>query len=194
MGLKNDWKPVGSTTFRSRGHPRGDVGEGDSSGRPKSQQHQGSHRPTLVIEAGQSQSLQSLRMDMRWWFAASHHDVKIVLLVKLNANRGEIILEKWVEPVLGLRRQGATVTRAATGAAVQPHCDQVINITRAPGITNTHAAGSNPASYIVTRGALRLEFDRLFLRQPDSGEGDVIIDIPSLQMFAVNVWEDVEVV
>lgn len=128
---------------------------------------------------------------MRWWFGASQHEVKIVVLVKLNGNRGEIILEKWVE-VPGLPRQGATTTRAAAaaaaGATVQPHCDQVVNITRAPGITNTHPARSNPASYIVTRGALRLDFDRLFLRQPGPGEGDVIIGIQRLQMFAVRVW------
>lgn len=122
---------------------------------------------------------------MRWWFSASDHQVKIVLLAKLEETRGKIILEKWVE-VSAPPRSGATTTRAA--AQLQPSCSQVIDITRAPGISNTHRNYLNPTSYIVTRGALRLEFSHLFLRQPGLGEGDVIISIPQLQTYAVRVW------
>jgi hypothetical protein len=76
---------------------------------------------------------------------------------QLDRTRGEVILEKRVE-VLDVPRRGA----AAADATVQPRCDQVIHV--------THQARSNPASYIVTQGALRLESDRLFLRQPGPGE------------------------
>lgn len=40
--------------------------------------------PTLVIETGYSQSIIALRQQMRWWFTASQHRVKIVLLIKLD--------------------------------------------------------------------------------------------------------------
>ena len=188
MGLRNDWKSTAATTFRPHGHPGGDGGEGDSTGGPRSQRSRGEDWPTLVIEAGYSQSLESLRRDMRWWFGASDHQVKIVLLAKLEVSQREIILEKWQE-VSALPRSGATTTRAA--AQLSPNRSQLINITRAPGITNTDPNRFDPRSYIITSGALRLEFDHLFLRQPGQGEGDAIISIPQLQMYAVYVWEAV---
>ncbi|KAK0703538.1 hypothetical protein B0T26DRAFT_731810 [Lasiosphaeria miniovina] len=40
--------------------------------------------PTLVIEAGFSQSLGELHIAMRRWFSMSNHEVKIVLLAKFN--------------------------------------------------------------------------------------------------------------
>jgi hypothetical protein len=43
-------------------------------------------------------------------------------------------------------------------------------------------------SHIVTSGALRLEFDLLFLRQAQDGEGDIVISIEQLQRFATVVW------
>jgi hypothetical protein len=50
------------------------------------------------------------------------------------------------------------------------------------------AMGSTPNSHIVTSGALRLEFDLLFLRQAQDGEGDIVISIEQLQRFATVVW------
>ncbi|KAK3935211.1 hypothetical protein QBC46DRAFT_272236, partial [Diplogelasinospora grovesii] len=72
--------------------------------------------PTLVIEAGNSQTLEQLRVDMRWWFGPSNHQVKIVLLAKLDRNQGQIVLEKWVE-TRAQPRPGATTTRAAAASA-----------------------------------------------------------------------------
>lgn len=62
---------------------------------------------------------------MRWWFSASDHDVKIVLIMKLRQNEEQIVLEKWVAVTAPPLRPGATMTRAATAAAtlVQPYCD-----------------------------------------------------------------------
>lgn len=189
MGLRNEWASMGSVTHRTTlGHPGGDGGEGDSTGGPRPQRSGGRDWPTLVIEAGHSQTLEALRRDMRWWFGASNHQVKIVLLAKFNHDQWEIILEKWVEvPVLA--RQGALTTRAA--ARYEQSCSQAITITQTPNITDTNPNRLNPTSYTVTRGALRLEFDRLFLRKPGQGEGDIIIDVPQLQMYAVRVWERV---
>ncbi len=95
MVLHDDWKSAGSTTFRPRGHPGGEGGEGDSPGCPDSQCSGEKDWPTLVIEAECSRSLDSLRRDMEWWFSASDHQVKIVFLVELEESRGGIIPEKF---------------------------------------------------------------------------------------------------
>lgn len=85
---------MGATTYQAEGHPGGDRGEGDSTGGPHPQRAAINAWPTLVIEAGDSESLGELHNDMRWWFSASNHDVKIVLLAKFEHNRREIILQK----------------------------------------------------------------------------------------------------
>lgn len=56
---------------------------------------------------------------MEWWFAASNHQVKVVLLAKFDHNRTQIVLENWVEVQAQQPRQGATTTRAFSQAAVQ---------------------------------------------------------------------------
>lgn len=171
MGLRNSWRTSAAATFRTQGN-RGS-GEGDSSGGPKPQRQYGNQWPTLIIEAGYSQTLQGLRRVMRWWFSASDHAVKIVLLIKMDIARQEIILEKWQE-VQALPRQGATTTRAA--AILEPNCLQSIHI-------------GSPILYHVTRGSLRLGFSELFLRAPGTGERDIIIDVAHLQWIANEVWD-----
>lgn len=96
MGRKLDWLHKGSATLRAHGHPGGDGGEGDSSGGPAPQRAGNLAWPTLVVEAGVSETLSELREDMRWWFSASDYQVKIVLAKLVQAER-TITLEKWVE-------------------------------------------------------------------------------------------------
>ncbi|KAI1355419.1 hypothetical protein F5Y01DRAFT_175006 [Xylaria sp. FL0043] len=174
---EDEWQPIGNTTFRSRGHPGGDGGEGDSSGGPSPLRDGPEAWPTLVIEAGDSESLSALRDDMRWWFSASDHDVKIILLAKFDHRSQRIIIERWEEEAPN--RQGATNTRRVTrGHALQPVLRQSIAITR----------DISTDSYHVTRGALVLSFRLLFLRDPDPQEGDYIISIAELQAYAQRVW------
>ncbi|KAK0720777.1 hypothetical protein B0H67DRAFT_202641 [Lasiosphaeris hirsuta] len=91
MGLRDSWSDTGTITFPQR--PDGKRGEGDSSGSPDLQPN-GRNWPTLVIEVGDSSSLEKLRADMRWWFSESNYQVKIVLLAKLDRPGRRIILEK----------------------------------------------------------------------------------------------------
>ncbi|KAI1404930.1 hypothetical protein F4819DRAFT_494536 [Hypoxylon fuscum] len=157
MGLADGWAAMGGTTLRAQGqHPGVDVGEGDSTGGP-CQRSGLLDWPTL-------------------WFSASDHQVKIVLLAKLDENRREIILENWKEDQAS-SRPGAMTTRRA--ALLEPRCSQAIRIVQDP---------INPGSYNVTSGALRLEFQLLFERDPRSGEGDVIIDVPALENYAERLW------
>ena len=181
MNLQQHWTPIGATTYRAReGHPGGDGGEGDSCGGPKPDRGENKDWPTLVIEAGHSESLPQLRLDIRWWFSTSNHDVKIVILAKFDHGQRSIILEKWEEEERA-PRQGAATTRWS--AAIEPVLQQAITIT----YDNT-GDPRNTASYTVNGGALVLEFRLLFLREPGPGEGDIVFSIPELQSYAADVW------
>ncbi len=104
-----DLVSVGATTFTNL-DDAGDVrswGEGDSCLQPGVRPPNGF--PTVVIEAGYTKSWNSLQHKATWWFAASHFDVKIVILAKFD--HGRITIKKWkaVEAVLlpqpGMRTQ-----------------------------------------------------------------------------------------
>jgi hypothetical protein len=84
MGLKWEFKSVGSSTFQDKDADGNIIseGEGDSSRKPKSMRTDKHQYPTLVIQAGWTQTLEKLRQKAEWWFAKSGGDVKIVLLVK----------------------------------------------------------------------------------------------------------------
>ncbi len=181
MGLEDSWKSIGTATYRTQGHPGGDGGESDSSGGPRPKRGGRNNWPTLVIEAGHSESLTRLRQDMRWWFDASNHQVKIVLLAKFNHSQREIQLEKWEEEPQ-VARPGVTTTRLIAASTLAPVLRQRITITR---------NATSPPSYNVTSGALVLSFGLLFLRDPGPGEGDFVFSIPDLQFYAECVWEEV---
>ncbi|KAL2199410.1 hypothetical protein P885DRAFT_67439 [Corynascus similis CBS 632.67] len=180
-GRQNSWETIGATTFRAEhGHPGGDGGEGDSTGGPRRERGMKDDWPTLVIEAGVSESLAGLRNDMRWWFSTSHYQVRIVLLIKFEHTRRAITLEKWEEATSSTRPR-ATTTRNA--AALHPVLRQTITV-----IQDTT---TNLVSYNVTRGALVLGFRLLFLRDPGPGEGDFVLSVQELEDYAKRVWETV---
>uniref|UniRef100_A0A8H7KBE6 Uncharacterized protein n=1 Tax=Bionectria ochroleuca TaxID=29856 RepID=A0A8H7KBE6_BIOOC len=179
MGLEDDWGEYGETTLRAE--HGGGASEGDSGGGPSERDDNIHPWPTLVIEAGYSQSLNALRRQMRWWFSASQHQVKIVLLVKLDPLvPGTIIIEHWKE-FPREERTGATTTRF--GARLEPVNTQRITIQKTLPSTNPR----DPLSYGVTRGSLRLSFMDLFLRAPRQGEGDVVLRDHHLQQLGASV-------
>ncbi|KAI1145645.1 hypothetical protein F4825DRAFT_457296 [Nemania diffusa] len=159
---RRDWKAIGSTTFRSRGHLGGDGGEADSSGGPVSKRGPKGSWPTLVMEAGDSESSSALRDDMKWWFSASNHNVKIVLLTRFDHQNQAIIIERWEEEL-------------------QPVLQQSIAITRDIATD----------SYHVASGALVLSYRLLFLQPPSPLQGDYVINISELQAYARAVWRNV---
>ncbi|CAH0037393.1 unnamed protein product [Clonostachys solani] len=174
MGLRYHWLSTGSATHRQEGDGSVGSGEGDSSGHPIQPGQRSFRRwPTLVIEAGYSQSLQQLRDDIGWWFKESNHQVKIVLLIKFHPGSLEkITIEQWRERPVG-----------SSGVYLEPACQQVINITRNSATANR----TLPLSYSVTGGALELRFSDLFLRHPGQGEGDIVVEVEDLQWLAATV-------
>lgn len=184
MGISPDaWISKGAATCRAAGgHPGRGAGEGDSTGGPRIARGRKDDWPTLVIEAGYSESLNQLRADMTWWFTTSNHDVKIVLLAKFDHRQREILLEKWEEETPPSPPGAITRSRSAM---LEPR--QVLRQRIAINRDET----TNPVSYNVARGALVLGFRLLFLRDPVPQEGDIVISIPHLQSYAEYVWENV---
>ncbi|KAK0748111.1 hypothetical protein B0T21DRAFT_389050 [Apiosordaria backusii] len=174
---RRSWMHMGSTTHSVQVHSGLSRKEGDSTGGPKPERAAKGAWPTLVIEAGVSQTWGQLRICMRRWFSLSNHEVKIVILTKFDGNK--ILLEKWEEemPV----RPGATTTRRSQ------HQEPVLR----QSITITQNATTNPISYNVTRGALVLSFRLLFLRDPGPGEGDLVFSVQELEGYAEDVWAQV---
>jgi hypothetical protein len=182
-GLGLSWRTFAHSRLPShQGHAGGGGGgEGDSAGGPEVGRGGCDDWPTLVIEAGDSESLRHLRADMEWWFATSNHQVKIVILAKFDHARRTIVLEKWEEEA-AQSRAGATNTR---------HSSTLVPVQK-QHITITHDQTTIPATYNVTRGALVLEFRLLFLRNPGPGESDIVISVPLLVWYAAGVFTRVD--
>ncbi|KAK4241082.1 hypothetical protein C8A03DRAFT_41481 [Achaetomium macrosporum] len=175
-----DFWPVGSGRFSVGGnHPGRGAGEGDSAGKPLPELEWEDAWPTLVIEAGYSMSLAQLRAIMRWWFSASDHQVKIVIVVKLLDNQQQIIVQKWEEE-LPQAPYGMITRSQAAVLQQQPALQQEITINRDSTTT--------PPSYQVTRGALILGFRQLFLQEPGPDNGDIVISVEDLQGYADYFW------
>jgi len=187
MGLMDSWEAMHATTLPADANDRSSK-EGDASSGPLPDRQAEDAWPTLVIESGVSQSMLDLRAAIRWWFSASDHAVKIVLLIKVNRHLQKITIEKWTEGPPN-PRPGATSTRAAL--AITPLLRQTIGIEMTPQARDAppdDAIRADLNSYIVTRGDLRLEFELLFLRPPREGEGDIIITMERLQKFGQRMW------
>ncbi|KAL6810781.1 hypothetical protein GGI42DRAFT_197007 [Trichoderma sp. SZMC 28013] len=175
MGLDDDWGLTGAVTCYSQGFRSGDgsgsAGSADSSMTPYKQ---GEYRgfPTLMIEAGCSWSLASMRAKAKWWFRVSNHTVKTVLLAKLDESRLTIFLERWEE-----RQQEQTGEGEAEWVAA---CQQAITISD---------TGANPPVYRVTGGDLMLNLKMLLLQNSLEEEEYVAVTVDEFQDYAQRVLE-----
>ncbi|KAK4040583.1 hypothetical protein C8A01DRAFT_46060 [Parachaetomium inaequale] len=190
-GIERDWVSMGAPTLHTTAegppYPGGKGGrgalvgllEGDSTGGPWPARGGPDHWPTLVVLAGESESLEELRGHMEWWFAKSRHEVKIVLLAKFDHGRQVVVLERWEEEEPPARA-GATTTRL-NDSLWRPALRQEITIGR--------DGSTDPVSYHVTGGELVLGFRQLFLRGPGPGEpGEVVLSVEDLEKYAERVW------
>lgn len=110
------------------------TGRDGSSAKPDSvyvpfPQRSRSGSPTLVVEAGASESLTGLQSIAQWGILQSGGDVHIVLIISLNQPLSTILIEKWWESTPPLT--GRSHTRSLTRQEHDPRCVQGITITRA---------------------------------------------------------------
>ncbi|KAK3683440.1 hypothetical protein B0T22DRAFT_500965 [Podospora appendiculata] len=184
MGLRDSWRTTASARCQSQAHFGQSNKEGDSTGGPEPGRDAPTYWPTLAIEAGASESLNELRNDMRWWFSASNHEVRVVILAQFDPTRSAVVIEKWEEePVQG--HAGVTRPQSCTVLGLP-------SITASPllrqSIAITQNTATSPVSYNVTGGALVLPLRLLFLREPRPTEFDFVISVEDLESYAAKVW------
>ncbi|PNP58061.1 hypothetical protein THARTR1_02219 [Trichoderma harzianum] len=174
MGLDDDWELTGAVTCYSQGfRSGGGNGSAGSAGSSMTPYKRGGYRgfPTLMIEAGCSWSLASMRAKAEWWFRVSNHTVKTVLLAKLDESRLTIFLERWEE------RQRERADGEAEWVAA---CQQTIVICD---------TGANPPVYRVTGGDLMLNLKPLLLDNSLPEEECVAVTVDELENYAERVFE-----
>ncbi|CAK7204179.1 hypothetical protein SEUCBS139899_006933 [Sporothrix eucalyptigena] len=191
MGVENEWEWTAAEAYTTS---NGSEVEGDATGGPTSPGGL-NEWPTLVIESGYSQSIQSLRNKAMWWFHQSGHRMKVVLLIKMNIRNSSIHIEKWTERAAA-RLPGARTTRlsARTGQAGgwQAECRQIVDILwtgPAPIRQTPNQARADPALYHVAGGPLTISFADIFLRPPVGGEHDFVVTVLELQRLAARAWK-----
>ncbi|EHK16482.1 uncharacterized protein TRIVIDRAFT_162346, partial [Trichoderma virens Gv29-8] len=169
MGLGDSFNLTGGVTCYSQGFHscsgNGSAGGASSSIWPLGERNR--RFPTLMIEAGCSWSLVSMRAKAEWWFQVSNHNVKIVLLAKFDESQNTVVLERWQER----QREHAGDEEAEWVAS----CQQTITI------SETEA---NPQVYRVTGGELVLDLRLLLLKSPPQGEEYVVLTVEYLQRYA----------
>ncbi|OJI97990.1 hypothetical protein ASPVEDRAFT_880478 [Aspergillus versicolor CBS 583.65] len=129
------------------------------------------HWPSMVIECGWSETRAKLERDCRWWLHDSDGDVKIALSISVHMRRKQIIIQKWESFQLQTRAgQAQTGERLAQTIVLSQVRDHPIRLTGPP---------------------LRLEFDKVFLRQPlpTQGEHDIEITAEDLRFLAQDIWQ-----
>ncbi|KAH6634601.1 hypothetical protein B0J18DRAFT_442409 [Chaetomium sp. MPI-SDFR-AT-0129] len=178
------WVSLGATTFHYQGSPRAPIGEGDSTGGPSPERRGRGKWPTLVILSRVTATIDQLRKDMQWWFPASNHDVKIVLLAKFDHRQSCVLIERGEERIPHLQ---GPITRRRHAAILQQN--DALEPVKRQTITITRDETTDPVSYNVAGGPLVLEFRLLFLRDPSLEDRDVVINIEDLKDFGMWAWE-----
>jgi hypothetical protein len=171
MGLKREFWSLGATKFQVRRASK----EGDSTFKPLSIRPRMADWPTIVIQAGWSDSLRKLQVDAGFWLEDSGEEVKIVLLFSISRRARTIIIEKWENRPVPANRP---VTRSLMRAA-----GNVQTATQIQAIT----IDSN--SNTVNGAPLTLEFRKIFLRQAVPPlEHDFTFTAQDLSEFATDLW------
>lgn len=171
---KSDLIETGSAIFQgNQNSKRADSGFKPSRHRP------GESWPTLVIECAVSESLERLRGDGSRWLQNSEapQDVKIALLFRATKADRRIHIEMW--------EISDVPNPLASRAHPHPH---------KPSPTKIHELDiiGDDATCDVIGAPLTLDFEKIFLREPRQGQGDIVFNIRDLKAYAANVWRGIE--
>jgi hypothetical protein len=156
MGIPgNEMDSMGATQYLGRRSSK----EGDSAYKPYSRRPNVTDWPTIVFEAGFSESLAHLRYDAEWWLKHSGGEVKIVIIILTKPAQSKIQIEKWeLRPMTGRR----PILRSASNT-----------LNNLPPQTPTKIQEIIIDGDTVTGAPLVLEFAKIFLRQPVPPQSDI---------------------
>jgi hypothetical protein len=168
MGIQShEIDTVGAGRYRGNSSSK----EGDSALKPCASRPDDTDWPTIVFEAGLSESLNQLRIDAAWWLTNSNSDVNIVIIISLQKAQSRIQIEKWE---LALPDPARPCTRSTSSNQQTP--TKVHEITIDP---NNNVAGA----------PLVLEFQKIFLRPAiHPGKTDFTFTAQELSRWAANIW------
>ena len=129
--------------------------------------------PSLIIEAGMSESLPRLRSDARWWLEHSAGNVRIVLLVWIQPTIRTVQIEKWVTGPMPPTR---VITRRVQSNAF-------------PIRTAEIKIDQSTTPPVINGAPLTLEFDKVFDRPANApNEHDVVFNGQDLAEWASWLW------
>jgi len=170
MGISSfGFRSLGGTRFRGRRSSK----EADSAFKPYSLRPNKADWPTIVFEAGLSESLSRLRLDVNWWLTESGGDVKTVIIISVKPAKPILHIEKW-ELAPGPRPN----TRAFSTLNNPPPPPQIL--------TQMQVITIDPNT--VTGAPLVLEFAKIFLRPAIPPESDIEFTAQELLALAAGVW------
>jgi hypothetical protein len=113
-----------------------------------------------VLEVSFSETRQKLMPDIRRWLGASGGNVKVVFTVAIERHEPNIIIEQWVVKNCREEREQRVII-TKTGPKVE-----------------------------VSKDALELSFERIFLCPPSTDGGATIsVHAAALRSFAEAIWE-----
>ncbi|KAL1982153.1 hypothetical protein VTN96DRAFT_1688 [Rasamsonia emersonii] len=146
--------------------------EGDSSWKNLRVRSNKGDWPTLVIEAGMSESMPRLHTDARWWIEHSAGKVNIVLLIWIRPSIKAIKIEKWVP-----------------GAAPVTKTSSCLRSNAFPTLTEEITIDQSNTPSVIKGTPLRLEFDKIFDRPANPPvEQDVVFSSQDLDDWTRWLW------
>ena len=173
MGVgESEFVPYGATTMKSENYSQPSQKEGDSTFRNKLIRQGDNAWPSLVIEAGNTESLPHLRSDAKWWIETSKGEVRIVVLIKVDKLKKSIAILKYIPRP---RPMAYPNTRNAP--------------TMVPVESATITIDQSVTPSQIQEAPLTLEFDQVFSRQPNPpNERDFILTAADLDEWAALLW------
>lgn len=161
---------VGGTTYHGHFVKK----EADTAFKPVPPRPNAADWPTIVLEAGVSQSLRQLKNGAKWWLSNSGGQVQIVLIFSVKKESRTIHIEKWE-------------TRPATGRATRSN--------RPPAQVPTQIQQITIDPNNVTGAPLILHFHLIFLRAINQNavppEHDLTFTAQDLRNWADGLWNAV---
>jgi len=163
-GFFKDIVDIGKTRFLGLGSQK----EADTS---LTSRTPGAGWPTVVFECGVSESLERLRVDVRWWLENSKGEVGTAILVATSKETRSLHVEIW--------------------ELVDIPNPNITRVNPDPFITEVTKTGEGEiVGEVVTGVPLKISFKKTMLRDPDDtlGEHDFVFDVQDFKEVAQITW------
>ena len=125
---------VGGTRYRGHSVSK----EADTAFKPLTSRPNSIDWPTIVLEAGVSESLRQLRNDAKWWLSNSGGQVQIVLIFSVQEELRTIQIEKWETRPANGRATRSNQPPAQVPTQIQQIIIDPNNVTGVPLILHFH--------------------------------------------------------